>query len=402
MIVVLTLLHLVLISVLLFPLLTVVLAGMRKEEIMPSAEGETDFACIITAYQQVDIALPLVDSLLKQKHQRHHVYLVADACDVEGISFDEERVTLLRPPKKLGSKVRSIQHAIQHFTRSHDYIVIFDPDNLAPSNFLGELNTYTQAGYLAVQGVRAAKNLDTLYACLDATGELYYNYSVRYVPWRMGASSTISGSGMAIEANLFKSYLKIDLMDTEKHEVIVAEDKILQIDLLRRNTRIAYAKKAILYDEKVTSGYQIERQRTRWINSYFQHLPSALGLVWRGLSRFNYNQFIFGLFIAYLPMFLLVGATTSLGLIDLIGYGISGNVAFLKLFIAIGSAGILFIINFLWVLKIAGAPKEIWRSLWGIPAFILRQVKALFKIRQSNKDFLVTTHSKTVKIEDLE
>ena len=400
--IVLFLLHLVLISVLLFPLLTVVIAGMRKEEKMPQAQAETDFACIITAYQRVDIALPLVDSLLKQAHGCHRIYLVADACDVAGVAFEDERVTLLRPPNKLGSKVRSIQHAIENFTREHEYIVIFDPDNLAPANFLGELNTYTQAGYKAVQGVRAAKNLDTLYACLDATGELYYNYSVRYVPWRMGASSTISGSGMAIEAGLFRSYLKIDLMDTEKHEVIVAEDKILQIDLLRRKTRIAYAKAAILYDEKVTSGYQIERQRTRWINSYFQHLPSALGLVWRGLSRFNYNQFIFGLFIAYLPMFLLAGTTGLLGGIDLIAFGVTQNVTFLMLFAAIAGAGILFVLNFLLVLKIGGAPKEIWRSLWGIPAFVLRQVKALFKIRQSNKDFLVTTHSKTVKIEEME
>ncbi len=393
--------HLALLYFLLFPFATVLLAQLRKEEVPPPAEKEADIACVITAYKSIDIALPLVTSLLRQQYKNFHIYLVADGCEVEGISWEDERVHLLRPEQDLNSKVKSIKHAIRHFARKHEYILIFDPDNLAPPTFLTEMNRYIQAGYKAVQGVRTAKNLDTLYACLDATGELYYNYSVRYVPWRIGGSSTISGSGMAIETALFESYLKIDSMDTESQEVILAEDKILQIDLIRRRTRIAYAKQALLYDEKVTEGQQVERQRTRWIKSYFQHLPAALGLVWRGLSRFNFNQFLFGLFISLLPMFLMVAASGLFGLTDLIAWLITGELRYLWLMFALMGGGILFVLNFFLVLKIGQAPPEIWRSLWGIPAFISRQIKALLNLKKSKNDFLHTTHKNAVDIEEI-
>jgi cellulose synthase/poly-beta-1,6-N-acetylglucosamine synthase-like glycosyltransferase len=394
-------LHLALLYFLLFPFVTVLLAQLRKEEVLPIASQEADIACVITAYRSIDIAIPLVTSLLKQQYENFHIYLVADGCEVDGIEWEDERIHLLKPEQDLNSKVKSIKHAIQHFARKHEYILIFDPDNLAPATFLSEMNRYIQAGYKAVQGVRAAKNLDTLYACLDATGELYYNYSVRYVPWRMGGSSTISGSGMAIETSLFEAYLKIDSMDTESQEVILAEDKILQIDLIRRKTRIAYAKQAILYDEKVTEGQQVERQRTRWIKSYFQHLPAALGLVWRGLSRFNFNQFLFGLFISLLPMFLMVGGSGILGMVDLATWLITGEMQYFWLMIGLIGGGLLFVLNFFLVLKIGKAPSEIWKSLWGIPLFISKQIKALLSLKKSKKDFLHTTHKKAVGIEEI-
>lgn len=395
-------LHLALLYFLLFPFVTVLLAQLRKEEVPPIPKQEADIACVITAYRSIDIALPLVASLLKQQYENFHIYLVADGCEVAGIEWDDERVHLLKPEQDLNSKVKSIKHAIKHFARKHEYILIFDPDNLAPTSFLTEMNRYIQAGYKAVQGVRTAKNLDSLYACLDATGELYYNYSVRYVPWRLGGSSTISGSGMAIETKLFEAYLNIDSMDTESQEVILAEDKILQIDLIRRKTRIAYAKQALLYDEKVSEGEQVERQRTRWIKSYFQHLPAALGLVWRGLRGFNFNQLLFGLFISLLPMFLMVGASGLLGVIDLATWLISGEIRYFWLALGLMGGGILFVLNFFFVLKVGQAPPEIWRSLWGIPLFISKQIKALFSLKKSKKDFLHTTHKKAIDIDEIE
>jgi cellulose synthase/poly-beta-1,6-N-acetylglucosamine synthase-like glycosyltransferase len=396
------LLHLALLYFLLFPFLTVLLAGMRKEENPPKATEEADIACIITAYKHADISIPLVESLLRQQYQHYHIYLVADQCEVAHLGLTHERLHILKPGQALNSKVRSIKHAISHFARQHSHILIFDPDNLAPANFLSEMNRWLQAGYPAVQGERVAKNLDSLYACLDATGEMYYNYAVRYVPWRLGASSTISGSGMAVRTDLFEAYLGIEEMDTEKHEVILAEDKILQIDLIRRDTRIAYAKEAILYDEKVTEGQQVERQRTRWIKSYFEHLSKAWGLVGRGLRRPNRNQLIFGLFISLLPMFMMVGGVVVLLGLDLLAWAVTGSQGYLGLMLSLIIGGGIFVANFLLVLKLAQAPAEIWRSLWGVPAFIFRQVKALLKLKKSRNDFLVTSHKKAVKIEELE
>lgn len=183
---------------LVFPFITVIASLIVKEKPLQKTAGKNDFACIITAYQNIQIALPLVDSLLKQAYPAYLIYIVADDCDVAGVNFSNPNVILLKPQQKLSSKVKSIIHAIENFRRTHDAVVIFDTDNLAKTDFLTVLNDYLNAGFKAVQGQRTAKNLDTVYACADATGEIYKNYVERYVPYVLGASATIAGSGMAV------------------------------------------------------------------------------------------------------------------------------------------------------------------------------------------------------------
>ncbi len=63
----------------------------------PRLEKDFDFAAIVTAHQDTRFILPLVDSLLKQKYQRLHIYIVADACDITDLHFNDSRVTLLKP-----------------------------------------------------------------------------------------------------------------------------------------------------------------------------------------------------------------------------------------------------------------------------------------------------------------
>ena len=78
---------------------------------------------------------------------------------------------------------------------------------------------------------------------------------------------------------------------------MLQEDKILQNNLLYKDEKIVYAKNAIVFDEKVVSGDQVETQRSRWLFSYFQNLPNSSGLILKGLTRFSWNQFFFGLMV---------------------------------------------------------------------------------------------------------
>ncbi|MEL6718945.1 MAG: glycosyltransferase [Bacteroidota bacterium] len=228
---------------LLFPFIKVLLSRLIREK-KPVVEAKTyDFANIITAYRNVEIARPLVESLLKQKHQKHHIYLVADKCDISNWDLEDEQFTLLKPEPDLNLKAKSIIHATEHFVRSHDYIAVFDADNLAHPEFLSELNRYANAGHRAIQGQRTAKNLNTTMAAVDALGEFYKNYVERYVSYLLGSSSVISGSGMAVESELYKAYLNSPEIQAgkEKWKKMLQEDKILQNFLLRRKQRIVYA-----------------------------------------------------------------------------------------------------------------------------------------------------------------
>ena len=197
---------------LVLPFLTVLAAQFTQNNVKPLLpKGKTlvnyDFANIITAYKNADIAKPLVASLIRQNHKNHHIYLVADGANLCNWDIYHSKVTVLRPDEALNLKVKSIIHATENFVRPHDYTIIWDADNLAHPHFLEEINGWANAGEKAIQGQRTAKNLDNQMAAADSLGEFYKNYIERLVPPRLGSSTVISGSGMAVETKLYNTYL---------------------------------------------------------------------------------------------------------------------------------------------------------------------------------------------------
>ena len=381
-----------------FPFITVVIAQVLGKEKIVSRyfpERKFDFACIITAYRNGAIARPLVESLLKQSHSRHTIYLVADDCPDFDFDISDERLVLLRPESPLRLKIKSILYATGHFRHTPDYIVIFDADNLVHPDFLEEVNRYANGGYRCIQGRRTAKNLDTTYAALDSLGEHYKNYTERYVPHLLGCSAVISGSGMATETELYLAYLASPGVaeGQTKGKKMLQEDKILQNFLLRQDKKIAFARKAVVYDEKVSSGEAVETQRSRWLYSYFQNLPNATELLWLGITRFSFNQMYFGFVTFALPMFILIGMG---GVLVLLGISISphGSEAVVA---AIG----IFIFNILWCLKLDHAPPAVWKSILSVPKFVWRQIIGLFKMTDPEKNFQPTEHKKLVSVDEV-
>jgi cellulose synthase/poly-beta-1,6-N-acetylglucosamine synthase-like glycosyltransferase len=385
-----------LIFFLVLPTLNVLLSLFKKEKLrLPGQLRQFDYGNIITAYRNLDIAKGLVQSLLQQKHTKHHIYLVADHCDLSSWNIQHEKLTVLLPEAPLNLKAKSIIHGIENFIRPHDYIAVFDADNLAHPDFLAEINRYANAGFLAIQGQRTAKNLDTSMSAADALGEFYKNYIDRMAPYKNGSSAVISGSGMAVESELYKAYLASPEIEQGKHrwKKMLQEDKILQNFLLRRNEKIAYAWDAICFDEKVTTADAVETQRSRWLFSYFQNIPNSLGILRRGVLNPSWNQILFGLVTLAPPMFIMLFSAILLAGIGLF----LSPMTSLALLIAI----LLFIGTIFWTLFLSNAPKPVWNAVLGLPVFVIRQVKALFKMGNPNKNFKHTEHTKNVSIEEL-
>ncbi|MES2733373.1 MAG: glycosyltransferase [Bacteroidota bacterium] len=382
---------------LIFPCLSTVtslLAGKQEPKRPAENNKKQDFACIITAYKDTSLVIPLVNSLLQQSYDNYFIYLVADACDTLCVvDWPSDKVRILQPPVELASKSSSIRYAMNHFQRLHQAVVVLDPDNLAHPHFLKELNTYFNRGYMAVQGRRTAKNLHTRFAQLDAMGELYYNYTSRLVPAALGSSATIAGSGMAVATILYYEHLRSKAIAEPVNKVIAGEDKILQAQLVADGIRIAYAPEAILFDEKVASSKGFQRQRTRWINAYFTNLPQGWVLIGKGIRQLNFNQFYFGVLTIAPPIFLLI--TTALLLLPAVAW------ASLYWLAALGLSLFVFAAHFLLVLKLNRAPLKVWQSLWGIPVLVLNQFAALVRVRKANKNFLVTANTQTLTIEEV-
>ncbi len=345
--------------------------------VLPEAP-ESDYGIIVTAYEQVDSLPPVIASLLRLNYSNYLIYIVADKCDITGLNFNDDRVILLRPEETLASNTRSHFYAIRNFKREHERLTIIDSDNLVDPEYLRELDKLFNKNFLAVQGVREAKNLNTTYACLDAARDIYYHFYDGKVLLGIGSSATLAGSGMAFTTKLYRDSL-------ENTDITGAGfDKVLQSIIVGRDLRIAFTGKAIVYDEKTTQSDQLVKQRSRWINTWFKYFTFGFTLLFKGIRNFSRNQFIFGLILLRPPLFIFLILSVFCLIANLF---ISITVALVWL---VGLC--TFVLGFYIALAKSDTDKRIWQSLINIPKFIFYQVLSLLKVRNANKHSVATTH----------
>lgn len=368
----------------LMPLFLYLIGKFVKQGYRNNVVDEADYAVIVTAYQQVTLIPEVVDSILKSNYSNYIVYVVADNCDVSGLHFDDPKVVILRPEEVLASNTKSHFYAIDRFKRNHDRITIIDSDNLVHGNYFNALNVTFSKGYEAVQGVRAAKNLDSTYACLDEAGDIYYRLVDRKLMYEAGSSAALSGSGMAFTLSLYKSCL-------ENNNISGAGfDKILQYEILNSGKRIAFAEDAIVYDEKTAKTDQLVNQRSRWLNTWFKYLYLGVKLLGKSILKLNLNQFLFSILLLRPPLFILIALSAVAFVLDVF---LIPSLVFYWLFAVVVFFSAVFI-----ALDYFKADTRIYKSLRNAPLFIYYQILALLKVRKANKISVATEHYYKEKI----
>ncbi|MEO5943110.1 MAG: glycosyltransferase [Ferruginibacter sp.] len=362
---------------------------VKKQKNVTDASSTGDenicYAAIITAHKDTRFIPPLVDSFIKQSYNNFILYVVADACDVTGLDYSDKRVVMLRPEPSLNSKIKSINYAIDNFVKAHQVMVIFDSDNLVHPDYLKRLNYYFKKGFKVVQTHMLSKNTDSTYAKLDSLGHVFYTFIERQAKMELGLTSAILGLGIALDTDLYK--------EISYNNVIGGFDKKLQSQLAIKVKQIAFADDAIVYDEKVEDGAALEKQRTRWIYSYFEHFQDSWNLFAAGIKTASMGRLLLGATMLRPPMFLLISGAFLMMLIALI----------IKPIICIIWIAILLIfsINFLLIVATQSKQKGIVGSMIYIPLVIFRQVKSLLKIKAAKSDFLKTEHTKIIYIDEI-
>ncbi|PJJ79070.1 glycosyltransferase [Mucilaginibacter auburnensis] len=372
---------------LVLPVCIYVLSFFKNSNTPVEASVEGDYGIIVTAYEQVTNIPAVVESLLRLNHSNYIVYIVADKCDVSSLIFNDDRVVVLRPENTLASNTRSHFYAINNFRRPHDRLTIIDSDNLVHPEYLNELDRYFYKGYIAVQGIREAKNLNTTYACLDAARDIYYHFYDGKLLFKVGSSATLAGSGMAFTTALYRDCL-------EHLDIIGAGfDKVLQSQIVGRDVRIAFTDRAKVYDEKTTHSDQLVNQRSRWINTWFKYFKFGFTMLGKGITTPSWNQFLFGLILLRPPLFIFL-------LLSLV-------FMFINIFISITAAFIwmlafaIFIAGFYLALARSETDARIYRSLINIPKFIFFQVISLINARTANKRSVATKHTYTSSVDPI-
>lgn len=249
--------------------------GIKTVDVPESPEST--FLVLFPAYSEDRVIVGSVKKFLFQNYpqDKYHVAVISDHQQesterlLSGLP-----VTLLRPVFDKSSKAKALQYAISEVSGQYDYVVVLDADNIVETDFLHRLNILLKEGYKAVQCHRCAKNSDSSVSVLDGVSEEINNTLFRKAHNLIGLSSALIGSGMCFDYSWFSSH--VTKLTT------AGEDRELEVFLLREGIYIKYADDILVFDEKVSSADNFQRQRQRWMSaqvncflSMLRHLPEA-------------------------------------------------------------------------------------------------------------------------------
>lgn len=348
-------------------------------------DKDFDFAAIITVHQDTRFILPFIDSFLKQTYNKFTVYFIADDCDVSGIDISDQRVKIICPNRPLNSKVKSIQYAIECFEKRHDVMIIFDSDSLVHPQYFEKLNAYFQAGYEAVQCVTISKSLNSGMSKVETLGWVFTTFIERASRMMLGLSSTVSGNGIAIKTELYK--------DINYEDSLGGFDKRLQTFLTMKLNEIAFAKDAIVFEEKTNDSGSFEKQRTRWIYSYFKYFNDNWLIFKEGVKKIDFNKLFFGFSAMRPPLFLTVGVSV---IFMAINFFIDPYISFIWFLILS-----VFVFTFIGIATTQGYQRGLNKAIFLLPNIVLLQFKALFQIGKAKKSFLKTAHNEVLYIDQI-
>ncbi|GAB3489880.1 glycosyltransferase family 2 protein [Spirosoma knui] len=337
---------------------------------------------LIPAYKEDAVIADSVRVNLQQDYpaDRFDLIVIADSLQPATLS---ELATLPIKVIPVSFEVSTVSKAINEALARipddvYDLLVVADADNHMAPDFLSRINVAFEQGWRAVQGHRVAKNTDTSVAILDAISEEINNHLFRKGSRALGLSSSIIGSGMAIETRLMKAAMA-DL------RTMGGYDKELEMNIVLHGATVGYLEEAFIYDEKVANRAVFENQRTRWIAAQWQFLTNYFR---RGLTEFVHGRMASTFKIVQalvLPRVLLLGVLGVCAVLGLLtGMALAWALPLILLLTLVGTL-LISVPGYLW-------KRVTMRELLLIPVLMLNFARALFNMRKAFKSFLPTPH----------
>ena len=243
---------------------------LRRRLSFQSAAQKKSIAVIIPSYKEDNVILDTARRAAQHNYpgNKFQVYVVADHLKVETIiRLRAVPVNVIEVKFDKSTKAKSLNAALNRIPKDQfEIAMILDADNVMKDDCLEWVNWWFQYGATAVQCHRTAKNQQTPVAVLDAISEEINNHLFRKGPAALGLSATLIGSGMAFRFQELKQIFDLPHILTNP-----GEDREVDIQLMRNQTKVEYAHEAIVYDEKVSSAAVFERQRVRWLEAQVTH-----------------------------------------------------------------------------------------------------------------------------------
>jgi cellulose synthase/poly-beta-1,6-N-acetylglucosamine synthase-like glycosyltransferase len=344
-------------------------------------------AVLIPGYKEDDVIVEVAKDAISQDYpsEMYDVVIIADSFHSDTIArLKELPIIVIEVKFDKSTKSKALNKAMEQLTADYGIAVVLDADNLMATDFLAKINAAFVQNYMAVQGHRAAKNMDTPLAILDAVSEEINNHIFRKGHRVLGLSSAIIGSGMAFKYDFFKNMMS-------SVTAIGGFDKEIELKMLKDNHKIEYLHDALVYDEKVQKAEVFSNQRRRWLSAQLHYFRQDIGSSFRSLiTKGNIDYFDKAIQFVQPPRILLLGAVILSGMFFLLI-----NILF----------SLAWQYNLLWVLLEAlcifafmfSIPRSFYtvgtlKAMASLPKGMLLMFGSLMKIKGANKQFIHTKH----------
>ena len=347
-------------------------------------------AILIPGYKEDEVILEVTKSALLQKYPMNLFDVIVIADSFEKTTLDQLKalpVKLVEVNFDQSTKSKALNKAMEVIGDRYDVALVLDADNIMEPHFISKINEAFDNGFIVVQGHRAAKNLNTSFAILDAISEEINNHIFRKGHRALGLSSGLIGSGMAFEYHFFKNTMA-------KVNAVGGFDKELELKLLRSGHTIEYLNHAIVLDEKIQKSQDFQNQRRRWISTQFIYfrkyfLSGLKELFLRG----NIDFFDKVYQMVSPPRILLLGIvgmiTLCYGLIDVFGASFESHInpSFWYMTLSIT------VIAFLMAIPFKFYNSKTIMAMLMLPKAFGMMFLLLFKLKGANTKFIHTKHT---------
>lgn len=348
----------------------------------PNARHYRRIAVVIPVYREDAVILDTVDSALAQDYpeDRFDVVVIADRLEMGTLKLLAQLPVRTIPVKfEQSTKVKALQRAVDVLgLDGYDAITILDADNHMQPGFLERANGAMEAGWEAVQGLRAAKNADRAVSRFDGLTEGMNTNIFRRGHVVLGLPSALTGSGMTFKWSLFATWIK-------SAQAVGGFDKEFELYLTSRKVDIAYDEAAVVLDEKVSTHAGLARQRSRWMGAQWHyarlHMGKAL-LEWRSHRNTGYADKAFQMMLP--PRVLLLAASVTCIPVT---WWTLGPLTALPWILSV-----VILLSALQLSASVSTSRLHWSDLLQVPAALFSYLRGFAQSRTANRSFVHTVH----------
>ena len=364
------------------------LAGLFYNQIpYPEVTKKRKIAVLIPGYKEDNVIIEVAKDALLQDYPRQYydVVIIADSFQPETLKILKKLpVVVIEVSFQKSTKAKALNQALEFLGNNYEIAVILDADNLMAKNFLTKVNSAFESEFLAIQGHRKAKNMNTSLAILDAASEEINNHIFRKGHRVLGFSSAIIGSGMAFNYSYFKKLMS-------EIKAIGGFDKEIELKMMKAGNKIEYLDDAFIYDEKVQKAEVFLIQRRRWLSAQFHYFrqdffDSLKCLILNG----NIDYFDKAIQFIQPPRIMLISLLPVFGgIFVFLNYSLGINQLYSIFWIVVNA---LCALTFLFSIPTEFYNLKTLGALKSLPKGIILMFGSLSKIKGANKEFLHTKH----------